>query len=80
MSKNKPCHCCNGTGDELDDAALGRKLRNLRTKAGVGLREMSRALSISHSFLSQLESGNRRWTPETSHLFIVECEKAQVEP
>ena len=62
--KTKPCHCCAGSGTETDNAKTGRAMSGLRLRAGIGLREMARALRISHSFLCQLEQGNRTWTEE----------------
>lgn len=60
-SGNKPCRCCEGTGRESDDVKLGRTLSGLRLRAGLSLRSVAHQMGISHSFLSQLEHGTRRW-------------------
>ncbi|MBN9673098.1 helix-turn-helix domain-containing protein [Roseibium aggregatum] len=38
---------------------LGAKIRELRTKRGVSLKEMASALSVSSAYLSALEHGKR---------------------
>ena len=64
MKNIKPCRCCAGTGDEIDNEKIGLALSGLRLRARIGLREMARLLDISHSFLCQLEKGNRTWTDD----------------
>jgi transcriptional regulator with XRE-family HTH domain len=44
--------------------ALGAELRQARTRAGLGVRELARRLEISHSVLSRIESGERPPRPE----------------
>jgi len=60
-NKDKPCHCCEGSGKEQDDIKTGRALSGLRLRKGIGLRSMARRLSISHSYLCLLEHGLRKW-------------------
>jgi predicted transcriptional regulator len=55
------CKRCGGTGDEPDQLATGQTLRGMRTSAGISLRRMAKLIGLSHSFLSQLESGQRSW-------------------
>lgn len=62
MSKPDPCHCCHGSGQERDDAVIGRSLSGLRLRAGVSLREQARRMGISHPYLCQLEKGRRAWS------------------
>ena len=65
MSKNnKPCHCCDGSGQETDNVKLGRSLSGLRLRKAYTLRAFAREMGISHTFLWQLENGKRNWTPE----------------
>jgi transcriptional regulator with XRE-family HTH domain len=45
-------------------------LKRARTKNEIGLRVMARRLGISHSFLHQLENGQRRWSPLLQARFI----------
>lgn len=56
------CKRCNGNGVEPDQKAIGLAMRRLRIKAGIGLREMARQVGLTHGFLSQLETGQRRWS------------------
>lgn len=62
--KNKPCHCCGGTGTEKDNAILGAKMRMLRESKGISLRSMARRLRYSAAYLSDLERGERNWRDE----------------
>ncbi len=57
----------------------GRLMSKLRTKSGIGLRDMARRIGISHSFLSQLEAGRRKWQPHVSHAYMLEIEKGEVD-
>jgi hypothetical protein len=61
---NAPCHCCDGTGLEADHAEVGKKMRQLRRSENIGLRELAERMGISHSHLSCLEHGKRRWDPD----------------
>ena len=64
VMKNKPCHCCAGSGEETDDVKTGRALSGIRLRAGITLREHARRMGISHTYLWQLENGKRSWTTE----------------
>lgn len=55
----EPCSLCDGTGHRIDPAALGPMLRSRREDAGVGLREVSRAIGISATHVSDVENGRR---------------------
>lgn len=57
----KPCKHCNGTGQTPDNLAIGATLRKQREEADIGLRAMARVVGISHTFLIQLEDGDRTW-------------------
>ena len=61
MTKNKSCHCCQGSGKEQDRVKHGRALSGLRLRAGISLRGMARMLHISHTYLWQMEHGTRNW-------------------
>jgi transcriptional regulator with XRE-family HTH domain len=43
---------------------LPHPIRLKRTRAGVGLRALARAMSISAPYLQDMEMGRRRFTPE----------------
>ena len=60
--KDKPCHCCHGSGEETSAVAIGHTMRCLRLKKLIGLRVMAERMGISHTFLSLLEQGKRNWT------------------
>lgn len=73
MNKTKPCHCCTGTGKELDHAAVGASMRRLRTARGLSLQEISRRLDLSLSYVSDLERGRRNWNDELVERFKRAC-------
>jgi len=56
------CLRCNGSGLEPDHGAIGSQMRERRLAAELSLRTMGSLVGKSHCFLSQLESGKRRWT------------------
>lgn len=62
MNKTKSCHCCHGTGTELDHATVGAELRSLRETRGLSLEAVAKKLKLSLSYLSDLERGRRNWT------------------
>lgn len=62
--KTKPCHCCGGTGAEMDHVAMGHKMRSLRQAKGFSLRRLGNRLRLSAAYLSDLENGKRNWRDE----------------
>jgi predicted transcriptional regulator len=60
----QPCQHCGGTGQVLNDADVGAKLRRLREDSGKSLRDVAKALGLSAAYVSDLELGRRRWTAE----------------
>jgi transcriptional regulator with XRE-family HTH domain len=48
-----------------DDRVLGAWCRRQREGAGLTLRSLAKRLKISAPYLSDLEHGRRRWTPNT---------------
>ena len=56
------CKRCNGSGIEQDSGVIGQQMRDRRHAAQLSLRSMATLVGKSHAFLSQLESGKRRWT------------------
>lgn len=69
VMKTRPCHCCHGTGKEIDHYATGQSLRLLRKGAGMSLREMARRMTLSAPFLSDLELGRRNWKEGAIRLY-----------
>lgn len=57
------CQRCNGSGTEPDNLAIGSEFRGRRAASGIGLRSAAKSLKISAGYLSNLETGQRRWTP-----------------
>lgn len=61
--KTQACGSCGGTGSlPADD--VGPVLRAEREKAGITREAVADAMSVSTSYLGDLEKGNRRWTNE----------------
>lgn len=58
-----PCKHCDGTGRVPDDREIGRKMRRRRIEVGLSLRALAARLGLSPAYLSDLETGRRRWSP-----------------
>jgi transcriptional regulator with XRE-family HTH domain len=57
----KPAQCCANMKSENSDKAIGKMLKSLRESRGIKQNFVAEKLGISNNFLSQLESGDRRW-------------------
>lgn len=75
MSTKTKCPCCDGTGKELDPVKVGSEMQALRTKAMIGLRSLAKRLGLSHTYLTLLEQGKRKWTPQLVHDYLEEIGK-----
>lgn len=73
------------TVEQIDHAATGATMRQLRTAHSISMREIARRMNLSAPFVSDLERGRRNWTAklameymkaETS-AFIACIQKAQ---
>lgn len=53
------CVECNGSG--IDHSATGESMRQLREAEGLSLRALAKRMSLSPSYLSDLEHGRRHW-------------------
>ncbi len=73
-SKTEKCHCCEGSGRAQNHLLTGLKMRDLRLRNGLGLREVARYMGVSHTYLYHLEIGVRRWTPALEKKFKYHCE------
>lgn len=62
MTKERPCHCCGGTGVENDHIAIGTRLKLKRQHADILAKEVAEKIGVSAQFLSDLEKGRRTWT------------------
>lgn len=53
------CYRCGGKGTVLS----GDEARAMRVKKGLGLVQTARQMGIASGYLSDLEHGNRLWSP-----------------
>lgn len=61
MTTHRKCHCCAGTGRELDPAATGAAMRSLRISRRLTMQTVADRMDYSLSYLSDLERGVRKW-------------------
>ena len=63
MGKHKKmdCHCCKGTGEEIDHVAVGDMLRKRRIAAKKSQTYVANKLGLSSAYLCDLEFGRRLW-------------------
>lgn len=61
--KTKSCHCCSGSGEELDHVAVGAELKKLREGKGLTLKQVGSRMDpkVSTTFIWDLERGRRNW-------------------
>ena len=62
------CPSCLGTG--LNDIACGQTVRYLRERKAMSLRSLAAHCEMSPTYLSDLETGRRHWSPK---LFAEVC-------
>jgi len=62
--KQKPCKRCNGTGLEPDPSEVGKRMRHMREKAGISLRDAADKMGVSAAYLSDMERGNRAFSSD----------------
>ena len=67
--KTQRCRCCEGSGKEYDDKAVGAELRSARKRAGIKLSEMAEAMNIGSPYLSDLERGFKRWSDDKIKIY-----------
>lgn len=60
----RACIRCHGSGQEPDPKALGEAMRAKRERTGKSLRAVAEKMKISAPYLSDLERGNRLFSPE----------------
>lgn len=57
--------------EEWDHAAIGAKLRKVRKRAGLTLREVSPKIKLSPAYLCDLEHGNRNWSERRIEEYLI---------
>lgn len=60
---SKRLECCSRCGS-LVEVPDGASLREVRKKAGLGLRELARRIGLTPAYLSDVELNRRRVTPK----------------
>lgn len=73
MNKTKSCHCCDGSGVELDHVAVGAVMRAHRESKNLSLETVAGFMDLSTSYLSDLERGRRNWTEDKVARFRKAC-------
>lgn len=61
--KKETCARCGGNGFTYK-GGIGKELREWRHKCSMGMHDAASLLGVSQPYLSLLERGQRRWTPE----------------
>jgi len=59
--------------ERFSKSKLGIKMRNLRNASGLSVREMSRRLGFSPTYISNVELGKRGISIDNLSRFIEEC-------
>lgn len=62
MNPTQKCHCCQGTGKEMNSKGIGHSLKVRRLLLGIKSQHIAKKIGVSGSMLSYLESGKRQWT------------------
>ena len=59
----KLCHCCNGSGEENDNAKTSARLVALRKANHLTQLQVSQDMEMKAPYLCLLEKGMRTWKP-----------------
>ncbi len=72
--KRLGCEFCRG---EVNHERMGHKMAALRRDAGLSQKRLAEILSISAGYLSDLEQGRRKWTPQRIDDYTTACKVNQ---
>lgn len=72
--KTKSCHCCSGSGKELDHKAVGASMAAFRKSHRKSQAQVARLMGFTPPFLCHLESGARSWRPDLIEQYKRACE------
>lgn len=75
MNPTKACRCCDGSGTELDNVAVGAVMQTLRKEAGISLRALGKKMKppLRSTYLCDLEHGARRWNDKLIAQYRKHC-------
>jgi predicted transcriptional regulator len=68
--KTVSCHCCAGTGEELDHQAVGDEMRKKREARGFTQTQVAKSMRMSKAYVSDLEWGARNWRTELINKYL----------
>jgi len=54
----------------VDDRDIGERMRKLRQKRGLSLRDAAKKMQVTASYLCDLELGRRRWRAELQNGYL----------
>lgn len=72
-TKTKSCHCCSGSGKEIDSKSVGLAMKKLRQSSGLDQQAVAKKMGFTSTYLSLLESGHRNWSHPLMVAFRSAC-------
>lgn len=73
--RTRRCRHCAGTGKEVNHSILGKRLKKIRSKSGLSLREIAERLGFSHVYVYELELGRRNWSKNLISDYLKACRR-----
>lgn len=67
--RKRACHCCSGSGKEIDPRAVGEEMLALRLKSRITQRAVADHMNFTSAYVSDLEKGKRLWRDELMELY-----------